>query len=315
MPVSPSVSTSAAEDSSLRPHSHSHLGAHLGPVDPHARHDGETSRKGDWEDLPSRWKDYLPRAVGGTSNEERRSRSSYGEASSPSESPRYEGTSSSASQSAQGTVRIASRGSPQQSRTPRQAEVYDEPDEDEYDDDDDEDDGDDEVWRAYREKKAEEALLRRHLKTRARQEALRAGKSARRAAQAVLPNNGGRSSSSSSSSASSEDSHHSLMDGIKALWSTLAACFGFVWYSVRLCTRYLSLSARFFWSALRFSLRHIGRAFLLVWATGKYAVRQVLRPLRVVGAPVVYLFLGVKWTFWDWPSFYVFRMMREVYPL
>ncbi|PWN18594.1 hypothetical protein BCV69DRAFT_301074 [Microstroma glucosiphilum] len=317
IPISPSASTSAAGDSSLR--SHSHSGAHLGPVDPDARSNTGTTWKGDsWEELPSRWKDYLPRAVGGSSNGEGRSvRPSnsglkYGQASSPAGPAGYNAPPSVSPPSAKGTVKVASKGPAQQTRTSRPAEVYDEPDESEdEEDDDEEDDEDEEIWRAYREKKEEEALLRRHLKSRARQEALRAGKSARRAAKAVLPNNGDQKGSTTSS----DDSHHSLMDGIKALWSTFAACFGFIWYSVRLCTRYTSLFTRFIWSALRFSLRHVGRAFLLVWATGKYAVRQVLRPLRVVGAPVVYLFLGVKWTFWDWPSYYVFRTMREVYPL
>ena len=54
---------------------------------------------------------------------------------------------------------------------------------------------------------------------------------------------------------------------------------------------------------------------MAVWASGRYVVRQTLRPVRVVMAPVVYIWLGVRFVLWDVPSYYVKGVLREVYPL
>lgn len=86
--------------------------------------------------------------------------------------------------------------------------------------------------------------------------------------------------------------------------------------------RLVGLTARLAWRGVRLAasssiaaLRLAGRAFLFCWSTIKYTVRQILRPVRVVVAPLVYIWLGIKWTFWDVPSYYIYMVLKEVYPL
>lgn len=173
------------------------------------------------------------------------------------------------------------------------------------DDDDDEDDEDDED-------EYQEAMYRAHLKSRARAQRRKASQALKRATRALNPD---KKNTSASDAQDGDAGHRSLGEGIKALFS-----FGFstakaVGYTIALMSRYAAHLALIALRATRYIFHQIFKAFLFSWSSLRWATRETLRPVSVISAPLIYLFLGIKWTFWDFPTYYLFYVLREVYPL
>lgn len=183
------------------------------------------------------------------------------------------------------------------------------------DDDDGDDDDDEEEEESEQESETEhDRRVMRHLQREAKREAKAAWYSAKRAARKVsrpFQQANASSSSKESGKASAVSFLTFLPSAFRWIWNAVKHTFrlclsvgGYVWHAIRLSLR-----------SLAYGLRICGQAFLSVWAGSKYLLGQILRPIRVLLAPVIYIWLGVKWTFWDVPSYYIFMVLREVYPL
>lgn len=192
----------------------------------------------------------------------------------------------------------------------------DEAEDDEYGDDDEEEDDDGQHTATVdRDAKTKhDRLVLAHLKKQARREALAACRSAKWAAKIVNPADssvvGGRNASFTVSQGG-----HAIFSLMKTLWLLVGQA---ILHSARLglaLARYSCYVSRLVTTTGLSTIRAIGRGLSTVWPTFKYIIGQVFRPIRVLLAPIVYLWLGVKWTFWDLPSYSIFLALREIYPL
>ncbi|CAO1623878.1 unnamed protein product [Parajaminaea phylloscopi] len=195
------------------------------------------------------------------------------------------------------------------------------------DDDDEDDDDDDDAESSQDHSKADAAQGRAgqtiteldrqvlsHLRRRARREAKALWKSAKGASH-VVSNGVSGTARSPSDQTSAGLPKRNVLSIIKALSLWMGRVMV---YSGRLfvtALRYTWHATRLVYHSILYALQSGGRIFLTVYSTLKYVLAQILRPIRVLLAPVIYLWLGAKWIMWDIPSYWIFITLRELYPL
>lgn len=124
------------------------------------------------------------------------------------------------------------------------------------------------------------------------------------------------SSSAKSSSPSPSASHpNSIAQAVSSLFRLAVTIARLTWLSIKFAFRYAIHAVRVGWNSICYAARVIWSIFLTIWASMKYLTRQVLRPIRVAAAPIIYIYLGTKWVFWDVPTSHLTVFLRETYPL
>ncbi|PWN24984.1 hypothetical protein BDZ90DRAFT_90945 [Jaminaea rosea] len=188
-----------------------------------------------------------------------------------------------------------------------------------HDNDDDDDVEQHEQERDFRQRAAKEAKKRKdahdrqamsHLRSKAKKEARSAWKSAKSAAKVVA-----RPKEATEEEEEHRQSSIPLLGAVATVYHLVASSLAHAWRFVSFFTRYVKHALLLAWRSARYAFTIIGRAILSIWASGRYVTRQVLRPIRIIFAPIIYIWLGLRFIIWDLPSFYLFAVLREVYPL
>ncbi|CAO1639250.1 unnamed protein product [Sympodiomycopsis kandeliae] len=167
-----------------------------------------------------------------------------------------------------------------------------------YDEDNDDDDSNPEE---------EERQIRAYLRYKTRKEGkkvLQTAKQAGQAGQAIV-----------NDTRSTAPSRHSVNQAIVSLLKLIPTTVRFGWLSVKLGSRYGLHLVRLTWSTLVYVSSLTWTTAQTVWSTTIYITHQILRPLRVIFAPVIYIYLGAKLVLLDVPLHYSRMFLRETYPI
>lgn len=164
-----------------------------------------------------------------------------------------------------------------------------------YNEDEDEDDSEERHIRAY---------LRYKTRNQGK-EVIQTAKQAGQAGQAVL----------NDTITDHAPSGHSVNRAIVSLFKLIPTTLRLIWLSAKLASRYALYAIRLGWSTSKSITHFIYSTFLSILSTTKYVTLQLLRPVRVVAAPIIYIYLGAKLVLVDTPLYYTKAFLRETYPI